>query len=134
MTLGQKQEQHRAVSVAAAVVSVFELYVGLLQLPLEGGGDEMRGPGGVGAGGWEGPPGGGAYLVVNTYVGHIVVPGCNDTGNSCIHINHYCHRYEKGAHGREDDVALVLVVAALPQIPPARLVPAGNRNTKHKYN
>jgi len=65
----------------------------------------------------------GAYLVVNTYVGHIVVPGCNDTGNSCIHINHHCHGYEEGAHGREDDVALVLVVPALPQVPSSRLVP-----------
>lgn len=88
-----------------------------------------------------GLPGGrggvGSYLVVNTYVGHIVVPGCNDTGNSCIHINHDCHRYEEGAHGREDDVAFVLVVAALPQVPASRLVPgkrAGNEQDTINYN
>jgi len=76
----------------------------------------------------------GAYLVVNTYVGHIVVPGCNDTGNSCIHINHDCHGYEEGAHGREDDVALVLVVSALAQIPSSWLVPAGNGSEQDTLN
>lgn len=51
------------------------------------------------------------YLV-NFNFCHVIMPSGNHTRYTRIHIHHNSHWYEKWAHCREDDIALILIISA----------------------